>query len=1043
MSTRFVFPELFQASGAPIVSEGKPRLSLRWLINQSIGLPKALFHVWQFSGTVAHKKTGHRLERSENDKILSWTRGELAVSVKVTLSINSGTTTLQAYTAALGAGHIVAERKVNGPVNTFSITLTGNAILSIKVTGSASIHDVSIIKMSEFVNHPGWNLIETVGLPVSRPLFTTGGYPLDQQGKVGEQTDPRKAAIKRVIEGTPDTGWALTTDLGQSIPPFQAPDAETLVVKELNPLLEGINKVFVSSSDPSDQAEQTVKIITSAPRSVHGVDASPHWQSEAKDSKFRPLGSILVAAGSDPFAALALGFGTTIEIKNQFMLSASSSTQARNGIFMVTVEHSVKTQLGESPPVDISIEGELAALYLGTNPNLPPPPAGLTAKSKLPAGASGAASLQPQLDPPGSIDGPWLQTVQLEWNLPLIQMASEPRPSAYVVAKGIPGASMDINNENRLSGGWVVVAPALSKDQDSRTSMRYIDSGVPEAFPGENENLVYSVIAQDLFGRWSNWLSAGYHIIGVDPPLPALRKVDILPDAVIGASINGEVAVEFTWDWTHRRLGKITLRLMTHLPSDSSPSVPGSIFSVGGVVTTDVVFDFTSATPDSPPPGIELISEESQGNLRTYKVLIPGFSLAFSSFPTIRVTAKAMATDRIGPTGRDSAWTSSVYSDVHSPIPPPPPSVPAGMQWASIPDPRGISRTELSWSGTAPMFAVYSADETSIRRELNMPSADLEQAAIDRLIELRAADFSDARRAFQRIVDRLPSNNYRLALPKGTKMIHFYALAPISRTGVEGPLPESSNNYIAAASPSIQTPEQAMIIARENMGQIQLTIRLTETRVETGKIEIYRSNKKGQEASMESMGPPIATMDDSLSVRTGDLVEWGFSEFITDTPWMPINYRVIAYGKTRTDRGIYGGKSIPSRPVEVVPESLIPPEISPKLPQRIIAFPNHILISFTSDAPLVRTMLGSHEFVVQIIPLDGEIITLRKKADDLPLYSVRPLPTEEDSIFRFDSVDPKNGHTMVWVRADTSLVIAEVIDPSGNRSQVKFELTLP
>ncbi len=112
---------------------------------------------------------------------------------------------------------------------------------------------------------------------------------------------------------------------------------------------------------------------------------------------------------------------------------------------------------------------------------------------------------------------------------------------------------------------------------------------------------------------------------------------------------------------------------------------------------------------------------------------IPGLQLSFSAHARIRVTARAQASETVAPL-RASAWSRDIYTDAMSPLPPPPAFVPAAMQWAAVPDPRGVARAALHWTGSAPLYAVYLADEFALRRELGQPSADLETPAADRLV---------------------------------------------------------------------------------------------------------------------------------------------------------------------------------------------------------------------------------------------------------------------------------------------------------------------
>jgi len=1052
MSTRYVFPELFHATGAVIVTNNQRRQALRWLLHDSLGLPRALFHVWQFQGNVDFKGTSFHVEPFESGRLVFWAGGQAAVGVQLTVSVSAGSAIFTAHSAPRGTGHIVDKKTITGPVTGLNVSLTGNPVVSISVSGSAAITSVAIVPMQDFVNNPGWKLIETVGLPVTSPLYDTSSYPLDPQGPVGAKVDPVSAAIRRLKEGTPDAGWPATTDRSVVVPPFLPPDPSVLVEKELRPLLEGMSEVFNRFGEPSKQTEEFVERSTSAPRSVHGTDASVEWQARARPARFYPLGSILVAAGSDPFAALALGFGTTIGGQPQHLAGEATDREIfslaasnRRNIYMITVQHKVRLKLDETLPFpfpfsfELDLEGELAAVYLGFNPLAPLTPVGLIARAKKPAGASAATAL-PHLDPPGSFDGRWLQTVEVAWVRPLINSAADPRPSGYAVAKGLPAAPMEIQNEERLSGGWSPVVTAASADKDSPASVRYPDTGVPEAFPDEPEDLVYSVAAQDWFGRWSGWRSADYHKVSVAPQVPAVRKVSVLLAGDILPTMAGTAAIEFTWDWSFRSPDQITLRVLTHLPGDPPPAVAGSVFSVGGPAVADLVISFSGASADSPSAGTQLITEENQGRLRTYRVEIPGLQLAFSAHPRIRVTARAHATERVAPL-RASAWSRNIDTDAVSPIPPPPPFIPAAMQWASVPDPRGVARSELKWTGAAPLYAVYLADETALRRELDQLSADLETPAAERLVALRPLDFAAARRAFRRIADRVPAASLEIELPRGSNLIHFYGVVPISSTGVEGTLPASGNSYFAVAAPTVRIPEQPFVAARDRGGAVELSVEADETRVLAGRIEIYRAPSKHRSATVDMMGPPLAALDASLGVRAGGKIRWELEDPTPGVPWQSVFYRVAAFGATDAARGEYSGRSLPSRAVEVVPTSPAPPPLSDLQVEDISGEPDQRLVSFLTDVSLARMPLGVHTFTVQTVGLDGSIATRRITGDAMGLFSALPPSAEQpDSIFRFDPANPRAGRTYAWVSRELRGVLIEVMDPYGRTARLSQEV---
>lgn len=1029
--TRFVFPELFYAAGAPIAGpQEEGLLALRWILHASLGMPRALFHVWQFSGQLDQKGLEFQQQSQTSlTRLVTWSGGT-AVAVQLTISIPSGPAVLRAYSAANGTGHVVDEKSIVGPISNLTVSLIGTPVASIVVSSNVSILSATFIPMDNFINHPGWKLVETVGLPVTSPEFDSSGYPLVDQGPVGGEMDPVKAAIRRVKIGTPTVGWPTATDRGMVAPAFSPPDPEILVVKELNPLVGAMAELLTTIGEPSEHAGQEVSVPTKAPISVGGKAAAPIWQSRARPSRMMPLGTMLLAAGTDPYAALALGFGTTLPIKRQIPTLSRAASNTIGSIYMVTVGHKVTIhkELPFGVELNLDFEGELCALYLGQSSALPPAVAGLT------------SSARQRLDPPQVEDGRWLEVLQLAWQRPVMTISTSPRTSSYAVARGLPSGPLEVRNEKRLSGGHVPFVAAMDTNPAEPTSVRYSESGVPEMLPGEPSNWVYSVAAQDWFGRWSGWLSVDQSRSSVAPQIPGITKVELLTGTSIAATQTVTAAIEFTWDWSYRTPAFIRLRLLTHAAGTPPPGVGGSVLGVGGPTVADLTLDFTTATLATPPAGIDLISEESLGNLRTYRVEIPNVQLTFGSHPRITVTARAQASERIV-SGRFSAWSRDVQTSAASPVPPPPPFVPAEMWWASIPDPRGVARTTLEWAATAPLYAVYMADETALLRELDQPSSDLEIAPAERLVGMRSLPIGTARRAFRRVADRIPVNQLEISLPRGSRLIHFFGIVPISATGVEGQLPTSANAYFAVAAPAVKTPEPPTLIARDRSGTISLSVESPEPRVPVGRVEIYRVPSRHRAVSVEDMGPPIAVLDDTLGIRSDGRVRFQFTDPTPGTAWRSVFYRAIAWGRTTRSDGIYGGRSLASPTIEVTPSSPMEPFVTDLLADELPSQPDHRLVNFVTDVTLARTPLGVHTFAVHIVQLDASIVTRRIAADALPLLGgTLPIPTEQpDTIFRFDPVQPRTGRTYAWVPRDIRAVIVEVMDPVGRSTRVTRE----
>lgn len=269
-------------------------------------------------------------------------------------------------------------------------------------------------------------------------------------------------------------------------------------------------------------------------------------------------------------------------------------------------------------------------------------------------------------------------------------------------------------------------------------------------------------------------------------------------------------------------------------------------------------------------------------------------------------------------------------------------------------------------------------------------------------------------------------------------MIHFYAVVPVSGTGVEGSLPAAGNDYIAVATPAAQIPEPPMLIARDRAGTVSIRVDVSEMRVRVGRVEIFRAVDAQRAVMPEHAGPPIAVLDAATSgVRDADGIHF---EFVDSTPgkaWQSTFYRAVAWAEANPARGIHAGRSLSSRPVEVVITSNVPPALTALTLEEDGAFPDHRLLSFETDASLQATPRGAHIFAVHVVMPDGSMATRRLRGDALPfLTGTLPDPNAQpDSIFRHDATDPSVGRTYAWVPHGIGAVIVEITDPAGRATR--------
>jgi len=333
-----------------------------------------------------------------------------------------------------------------------------------------------------------------------------------------------------------------------------------------------------------------VDVTVRAPESIHGVAASAHWQAGAV-GRMRPLGSLRLAAGTDPAAALALGFGTTVDrrptLQQEPQHAEPMAAASRITLFMVTVTH--KVLVADVPVIgELVLEGDLTGFHI----DLPADPVGVP---------DAVATARTGLDRPAAVDRPWLEIAEVSWTAPAQLAAQRLVPATYAVLRADGGGTPSPVLEKRPAGGFEPFAAAIDPDAEPAARVRFDDHGVPEAFPGDDPQIVYSVAAQDWFGHWSGWRSAGYTRGAVAPQVPAVTNAAVRPDPG-GPPGAATASVEVTWDWSNRTPASIRLRTrVSASPAGSAPGT-GSVLRVGGPEVADHVVDFSAAGIDAPPP---------------------------------------------------------------------------------------------------------------------------------------------------------------------------------------------------------------------------------------------------------------------------------------------------------------------------------------------------------------------------------------------------------------------------------------------------------
>lgn len=336
---------------------------------------------------------------------------------------------------------------------------------------------------------------------------------------------------------------------------------------------------------------------------------------------------------------------------------------------------------------------------------------------------------------------------------------------------------------------------------------------------------------------------------------------------------------------------------------------------------------------------------------------------------------------------------------------------------------------------------MYLADESAIARELGLASPDLETPPADRLVPLRGLGMAAARRAFRRVADGLTATSLAVELPRGSRLIHLYAVVGVSATGVEAPLSDDANAYLATAAPRLRTPEIPVLAARERDGGVRLNVEVAEPVVAVDRVELFRVLERANAGTLEAAGPPLLVLPAAAGERAGEVVRWAVDDPAGVPAWQPVFYRAVAWAASDRDRGEVGGRSAPTSAVEVVVAASASPTLTDLTVEGLQGEPGTRLASFLTAAPRARTYRGVHAVTVTVVRPGPAVSTRRAAADTLPLH-VGTLPPAgdlpEDAVFLHHPTDPGQARVCTRVADDTIAVVAEVADPAGRPARMSW-----
>lgn len=927
---------------------------LRWMMHAIVGLPTAPFQVWQ---RLTHLREGQELEPPQSmtavgDIVTTFFRTPLA---KLFVALTAGPN--GAVLSALRGLPLLegAELPVLVPANaTRIVTLSSPSMAGVSMSGVAQVHGATGLTIHDYAALDGWQLVDTVGLPAHAPGMPGWAGPQGPGESPG--LDPHDAAMGRLATGGAPFGWEDRMDAATAAPAWAAPDAAMLLASLLE---EG---GLVPSLFDAMHAPMTEQRKHRVPVAIDAVDVGPVTLPPGS-ADLPTLGIAQLAASTDPFLALALGFGTAVPPPDKAEVEAYARAMADP----MMVAAAANTRL---PDVDFLVTGAFgdAAHAFRLAAPIPAPPIGLV---PFPPTSLTATPAPP--DRPAAADAPWSAAATLGWD-------RVPRNSLYTVASAAGAragaAGCDPILEARTGGGWHMIAATAGSDANGDQLPRYAlrDPGVPLA--GATLQQRWGVAQQTAFGLWSRWATAGATLEAPAPQVPVIAalRLEATPGATFADRCPAVAELELLYDWSVRRPATITLRARMYAAATRSAPLPDATLPAGfdrgagpagagpGGEAIVITFDgdVPSATgahgvtilPLDPDTGAALAGPP--GPVRRYRVRVPGLGIDFG-LGHAGIAIWAMAVERVAPS-RASAWSPPRSCGAADPRPPQ--IVVPPVHIGSLPDAEGRSHVGLSWNASSPggRYEVFESDEVTLLAHAGRPEPALGATLAERLAVLKALDIASLRPAFaRRDGPPVTGASVDVAMPRGSSVFHAFVVLGVSAGGVESAWPTHESQVQFVHPARALAPPAPWLHGFLRNGQVELRVE-PQPGVAPATIELFRTRLPQAAVDVRMMGPPVASVAaDGLAPRD-----------IVDHPapsWRPWWYRAVCRSADDPGRALHGARGAASGGFKL----LVPPSGPPPLSGLVVAAApgGKLDLVFTSALPRQATPLGAHRIAIE------------------------------------------------------------------------------
>ena len=1033
---------------------------LRWQVNPRIGLPSEPFKVWRRPAMPLGQEIGVNpafIALPPLGHVMVF--DEPVVSFSATVQAGATPKSVIVLPVADGVGF----ENILG-ILSFDLTANGSRAFTFQapyITGAlllntSSLSSLSALPMSAAGKVAGWELIETVGLPVDQGAWQdlAGQNHGVDQGLVGAPQPAKDAAANRFSRGINPYGWHPLFPTGQAAPQWALPAAADLIAEAETELLPMLHDAM--TLPPEAQAFFTRQFVIKPPESNSGN------QMNAQDgsAQVAPLTLLQMAAATDPLQAVILGFGTgylyqDVPAVKLGAIELFGNKDVSDWDFMVT-------GLWANGLDGQSNEIEYAALIPRPRKVIPAP-----APADLKLDFLGHHQ-------PAAADQPWTAATRLSWERAVLDNLTSVASFAVGrsdLANADPAAAL--MERHFIADGHMPIGDARNPDDPERVRQSATDSAF--AIPNDPGTVGarYGVATQNIFGIWSPWVTVPFQSTQPDPDLVQIVDANLVPtDPGAPATVcPATLQVDFVLDWRVRRIQSVQFRGRLFAAANRHQAPPGGFpagvqKSLAGPAAA-ITINFSGDAPAGLGAAVKSLDPQgenevapgpaTQGQSRRYRMSVTGFQLDYASTPHVGLALQAQQTEAIAPS-RSSAWTPqpkvAYASDPRARSTSITPIVPL----ASLPDAVGECHARVAWAHqpAADGYAVYTSNEFALLERTGQPHPSSESTLSERLVALKAAfNANNDRNAFTRINDLLvTTTSLDVTLPRGSQAIHCWIVIPVSAGGVEGPWPSgpaAADDLLVYAAPKIAEPAPPRIEVRRiaDGPGFAAAVRV-ETRGTSGayprRIDLYRTRVADAARRLDSMGFPIA----EISASSGAWMvepsspapdEWIDTVSGTDSPggsWQYVWYRAAAWADPIPERGVLGGRSTASPAAPVV----IPPDGPPPLGMLSASWPGggtgNVQIDFTSAASVAPTPLGPHRLHVQVIergvqkPLISSAYPLQEIPDAAPSGT-------SSGIWRV-----AGGDYRLLVRrtdvANPASVTVRLVDPIGRSSERNYRI---